>query len=79
MPKLTKTYRIEESCLNKTKAVADSEFDGNFTAALESLINQACLLRELDIQQRHVMYDSVKSECYPDPGNVRNLIDALHI
>lgn len=79
MPKVTKTYRIEESCLDEVQKVADSEFDGNFTAALESLINQACLLRGMDIKQRHVMFDSVKSECYPEPGNVRNLIDALHI
>lgn len=85
MAKTVKNIRLENSLIRKVSLVADEFNDGNFTAAIESLINQALLMRELDLQTRWNMYDSVKQSEYDrtekETGNpnVRHLIDALHI
>lgn len=85
MAKTVKNIRLENSLIEKVSLIAESEYEGNFTAAMESLINQAALIRDLNIQTRWAMYDCVKQSEYDrtekETGNpnVRQLIDALHI
>ena len=85
MAKLIKQVRLEKHLINAVSAVSDAEHGGNFTSAIESLLNQALLMRQLDIKTRWNMYDHVKQAEYArtenETGqpNVRQLIDALHI
>lgn len=85
MAKAIKQVRLDQQMIIAVSEIADSEHNGNFTAALESLLNQSLLMRGLDIGIRHDMYNKVKQSVYKqtekDTGvaNVRQLIDALHI
>lgn len=78
MPKVTKNYRLESSTVEIIKSVADSEFDGNATAAIEAMVNQASKMKAIDMRHRHMMYDRVKSE-YMNGTDIRKLIDGLDI
>ena len=77
MAKQSKTYRLDDSCLDAIQSIADKEFDGNSTAAIESLCNQASLMRTIDDRIRHMMYDVAKVEI--DHTQARSIVDALHI
>lgn len=85
MAKTIKNIRLENSLIERIHEIAKDDHDGNFTAAIESLINQSILMRGLMVQTRWNMYDSVKQSEYDrtekETGNpnVRQLIDALHI
>ena len=85
MAKTVKNIRLENGLIERVATIAESEYQGNFTAAMESLINQAALIRGLSMQTRWTMYDCVKQSEYDrtekETGNpnVRQLIDALHI
>lgn len=85
MAKTVKNIRLDNTIIRKVSVIAEDEHEGNFTAAMESLINQALLMRGLDMQTRWNMYDRVKQSEYDrtekETGNpnVRHLIDALHI
>lgn len=85
MAKLIKQVRLDKDVINAVAAVAEADHSGNFTAAVESLLNQSLLMRCIDVQTRLKMYDHVKQSEYArtkaDCGaaNVRQLIDALHI
>lgn len=85
MAKTIKNIRLDNTLIEKISEVANTDHDGNFTAAIESLIGQSILMRGLDIKTRWSMYDSVKQYEYDrtekETGNpnVRQLIDALHI
>jgi len=85
MAKLIKQVRLDSHMIGAITEIADLNHDGNFTAALESLVNQSLVMRGIDINVRYEMYDKVKQAVYKqtekDTGvaNVRQLIDALHI
>lgn len=85
MAKIIKQVRLESLLINQVEAVANEFHDGNFTAAVESLLSQSLIMRDLDIKTRWRMYDHVKQSEYErtekETGipNVRQLIDALHI
>jgi hypothetical protein len=61
MAKVVKTVRIEETLLEKLGAVADLEFGGNATAALEAFIEQASALRSFTEKERWAIYSVAKS------------------
>ena len=77
--------RLENSVIDQVQSIANEDHDGNFTAAMESIINQALAMRGVNVVLRWQMYDSVKQHEYErtekESGqpNVRQLIDALHI
>lgn len=77
MAKQSRTFRLEESCIEAIQHIADKEFNGNSTAAIESLCNQASLMRSVDDRVRHMMYDTAKREI--DYTQARTIVDALHI
>lgn len=77
MAKLSRTYRFEEELLKRIQVIADDEFEGNSTAAIESLCNQAALMRSIDDRVRHMMYGVAKNEI--DYSEARAVVDALHI
>jgi len=85
MAKLIKQVRLDKNMINAVSAIADSDHSGNFTAAIESLLNQSLLMRQIEIETRLRMYDHVKKSEYERTqkingvANVRQLIDALHI
>lgn len=85
MAKTVKNIRLDNELISKITAIAERDHHGNFTAAIESLANQAILIRGLDTLTRWSMYDSVKqseyerTEAETGTPNVRQLIDALHI
>lgn len=77
MAKQSKTYRLDDSCLDSIQLIADQEFEGNATAAIESLCSQAALMRSIDDRIRHMMYHTAKNEI--DHTQARSIVDALHI
>lgn len=85
MAKLIKQVRLDKSLINQVESISNEFHDGNFTAAIESLLMQSLIMRSLDIKTRWMMYDHVKQSEYErtdkETGipNVRQLIDALHI
>lgn len=62
MAKVVKTVRIEESLVEKLGEIADKEFDGNATAALESLVSQAIASRVMPSGVRWGIYSKVKDQ-----------------
>lgn len=60
MAKIVKTVRIEESLIEKLTSIADSEFEGNQTAALEAFIKQAVALRAYSVEDRWDMFSSYR-------------------
>ncbi|MGL5669068.1 MAG: hypothetical protein ACRDD9_23445 [Shewanella sp.] len=78
--KIAKTYRLEESAIEMIEKVAADEFSGNYTAALESMINQAYRMRQVDIREREVMYSSWgRVNKSHDHNEAKNVIDGLNI
>lgn len=77
MAKTSRTYRLDNEILGMIQKIADDEFDGNSTAAIESMCNQSAMMRSVDDRIRHIMYSSAKNEV--DHTEARTLIDALHI
>lgn len=62
MAKVVKTVRIEESLVEKMAKIADAEFGGNATAALEAFIEQAAALREIPEGVRWGIYSKVNEQ-----------------
>jgi hypothetical protein len=60
MAKVVKTVRIEEALVEKLAKIADVEFEGNATAALESLLSQAIASRVMPSGVRWGIYSKVK-------------------
>ena len=61
MAKVVKTVRIEEALVEKLAEIADKEFSGNATAALEAFIEQGVALREFTEQERWFIYSKSNS------------------
>lgn len=77
MAKTIKQMRLEDSVIDRVQGIANDHHDGNFTAAMESIINQALAMRDIDLSVRKQMY-STGNSWQKDP-DVRQLVDALHI
>ena len=82
MAKILKQVRIEEKTIADIQTIADSDFDGNFTAALMDCAMAGVNMRKVPENVREAMkagmhrYDFA-SEFYKD--NTRVVIDALQI
>jgi hypothetical protein len=68
MAKVVKTVRIEETLLEKLGSIADLEFGGNATAALEAFIEQASALRSFSEQERWAIYSVAKGVAVNQSG-----------
>lgn len=78
--KVMKSYKLEESIIEMIKDAADKEFDGNMTAALESMVNQAHLMRQIELDTRWTMYSAAKRQKGGfDDRDTRAFVDALHV
>jgi hypothetical protein len=78
--------RIEKELRESVKDLADSEFDGNFTAAVESLLGQSLRLRAVETNTRWAMYSAAKNANAHIPMSdqqynefIRTLTDGLYI
>lgn len=78
--------RIEKELRESVKDLADSEFDGNFTAAVESLLGQSLRLRTVETNTRWAMYSAAKNANAHIPMSdqqynefIRTLTDGLFI
>ena len=78
--------RIEKELRESVKDLADSEFDGNFTAAVESLLGQSLRLRAVETNTRWAMYSAAKNANAHLPMSdqqynefIRTLTDGLFI
>lgn len=81
MAKKLKNLRIEEDKVEAIQKLANIEHDGNFTAAVDSLLNQALSMRGICERDRWEMYSSVSPQ-YKSSGTLeqlRPLLDGLHI
>jgi hypothetical protein len=53
--------RIDEEIKSAVKRLADSEYEGNFTAAVECLLAQSLRMRMIDLTTRWEMYGAAKN------------------
>lgn len=78
--KVMKSYKLEESVIEMIQDVAKKEFGGNMTSALESMVNQAHCMRQINVDTRWAMYSAAKKQ--KDGFNDRDtraIVDALHV
>lgn len=66
MAKVVRTHRIEESLLDELSKIADAEFNGNATAALEACIEQAIALRKIPENVRWGIYSNSNQKMLDD-------------
>ena len=52
MAKVMKNFRIEQSILDGVAKVAESDFDGNMTAAIESMLKHGTEFRKVPVVDR---------------------------
>lgn len=78
--------RIDEDIKSAVRELADKEYEGNFTAAIECLLAQSLRMRLVDINTRWAMYSAAKnhnSNVIMDDqqynGFIRKLTDGLFI
>lgn len=64
MAKVAKSVRIEEALVESLAEIAESEFNGNMTEALESFIEQGIALRKFTEQERWFIYTKSKAVVY---------------
>jgi hypothetical protein len=53
--------RIDEEIKSAVKRLADNEYEGNFTAAVECLLAQSLRMRMIDLTTRWEMYGAAKN------------------
>lgn len=66
MAKVVKSVRIEESLFDELTKIADSEFGGNATAALEACVSQAVALRKIPENVRWGIYSNSNQQMLDD-------------
>ena len=66
MAKVVKTVRIEESLIDAVNKIADKEFNGNATAALEACMEQAIALRKIPENVRWGIYSNSNQQMLDD-------------
>ena len=75
-----KPIRLETEVIEYIQGQADTYFEGNFTKALEEMLNQSMAIRSLGDGVLHTMYSSVSNNGeFRHQGKLRNLIDGLGI
>lgn len=82
MAKTLKQVRIEDSMIDQIQAIADTDFDGNFTAALIDCASAGINMRKIPEDVRNAMKSGMiqypfANDFYHD--NARVVIDALQI
>lgn len=78
--KVAKTYKIEEATVDMIKQIADRDYGGNLTAAVEGMIHQSYCLRSIEENCRWAMYSAAKAHNGGfDDKSTRNYIDGLYI
>ena len=82
MAKVLKQVRIEESTILDIQSIADSDFDGNFTAALMDCALSGVNMRKIPENVRNAMKSGMiqyefAADFYHDSARV--VIDALQI
>lgn len=76
--------RMDSAIRNSVKEIAEADYNGVFTAAIESLLNQAITMRSIDQQKRWTMYSAAKNSEHQDSDKehmkfIRSLVDGLHL
>lgn len=61
MTKQVVHMRIDEDIKSAVKELADHEYEGNFTAAIECLLAQSLRMRLIDVSTRWAMYSAAKN------------------
>lgn len=86
MAKTVKNIRLENGLIEAVSELAQAEYEGNFTAAIEDLINQSLVTRSIDDRAKWMMYSAAKqsiAEEYLEEKEYHKFItmitDALHI
>lgn len=75
-----KTLRLDDEIINQINDMANSEFSGNFTSAVKSLLSQAVSMRSIDEDVRWKIYSGWKRvDDDHDDRLTRKIIDGLHI
>lgn len=82
MAKVLKQVRLEEKMIEQIQAIADTDFDGNFTAALIDCAMSGVNMRLIPEDVRNAMKSGMiryqfASDFYHENGRV--VIDALQI
>lgn len=86
MPKILKQTRLDSELIEEITKIAETSHDGNFTAAVESLLSQSIAIRTLPERLRWQMYSGAKSigalsnldeKSYL--STISNITDGLHI
>lgn len=61
MSKKIVNVRLDKEIKSAVKSLADDEYEGNFTAAVECLLAQSLRMRLIDINTRWAMYSAAKN------------------
>ena len=86
MAKTVKNIRLENSLIDQVSALADLEYEGNFTAAMEDLISQSLVARSIEERTKWMMYSAAKQSVSDEELTekeyhqfITKITDALHI
>jgi len=86
MAKTVKNIRLENSLIDQVSALADLEYEGNFTAAMEGLISQSLAARTIEERTKWLMYSAAKQSISGDDLTekeyhqfITKITEALHI
>lgn len=82
MAKILKQIRIEDKMIAEVQAIADQDFDGNFTAALLDCASSGVNMRKIPDRVRDAMKSGMVQYEFADEfynENPRVVIDALQI
>ena len=81
MAKIQKAIRIDQDANDRLQEIADQEFDGNWTAALEAAMRQAVSTRAFHEDDRWKMYSAISNNrnCKIEDRQVKALCDILQV
>ena len=60
MAKTVKNIRLDNMLIGRIAEIADAEYQGNFTATIECLLNQSIVTRSVDDKTKWSMYSAAK-------------------
>jgi len=79
MAKKLINVRLEQSQIDMINTESEKNYDGNNTAAIESMLNQSESMRSIPESVRWAMYSAAKNTDWYEDKNTRTLIDGLYI
>ncbi len=82
MAKVLKGCKLSESQIEDIQSVADTRFDGNFTAAIELLSKIGADVLSIEEDVRWGLYSGIKKSmprAASDDKLMRKIVDALYI